>query len=205
MNVPICSDFRFTCWIYSRKNEVILIKLVIITGAAAVGKMTVGQELCKITDLRLFHNHMTIEPVIEIFGCYKPDTIERLRKIIFEDFAKSDNYGLVFTCMFAFDCKDDWDYLNGVISSFPDAEIYFVELVASQEIRLQRNKTENRLKNKPSKRNSELSDALLMRDDENYRLESLDGEVPFENYIKIDNTYLAPETVAQMIKERFSL
>ena len=34
----------------------------------SVGKMTVGQELTKITDLRLFHNHMTIEPVIEIFG-----------------------------------------------------------------------------------------------------------------------------------------
>ena len=43
-------------------------KFVFIIGDAAVGKMTVGQELMKITDLRLFHNHMTIEPVIEIFG-----------------------------------------------------------------------------------------------------------------------------------------
>lgn len=34
--------------------------------------MTVGQELMKITDLRLFHNHMTIEPVLEIFGGYTP-------------------------------------------------------------------------------------------------------------------------------------
>ena len=42
-------------------------KLLFIIGDAAVGKMTVGQELMKITDLRLFHNHMTIEPVIEIF------------------------------------------------------------------------------------------------------------------------------------------
>ena len=45
-------------------------KLVFILGDAAVGKMTVGQELMKITGLRLFHNHMTIEPVIEIFGRY---------------------------------------------------------------------------------------------------------------------------------------
>jgi len=35
-------------------------KLLLIIGDAAVGKMTVGQELTKITDLRLFHNHMTI-------------------------------------------------------------------------------------------------------------------------------------------------
>ena len=33
-------------------------KLVLIIGSGAVGKMTVGQELMKITDLRLFHNHM---------------------------------------------------------------------------------------------------------------------------------------------------
>ena len=39
--------------------------LMIILGSGAVGKMTVGQELMKITDFRLFHNHMMIEPVIE--------------------------------------------------------------------------------------------------------------------------------------------
>ena len=49
-------------------------KLVFIIGSGAVGKMTVGQELMKITDLRLFHNHMTIEPVIEIFGGYDGKT-----------------------------------------------------------------------------------------------------------------------------------
>ena len=43
-------------------------KLVLIVGDGAVGKMTVGQDLMKITDLRLFHNHMTIEPVLEIFN-----------------------------------------------------------------------------------------------------------------------------------------
>ena len=36
-------------------------KLVFIIGSGAVGKMTVGQELMKITDFRLFHNHMMIE------------------------------------------------------------------------------------------------------------------------------------------------
>ena len=43
-------------------------KLVFILGDAAVGKMTVGQELMKITDLRLFHNHITIEPVFRGFS-----------------------------------------------------------------------------------------------------------------------------------------
>lgn len=38
-------------------------KLVVIFGPLAVGKMTVGQELAKRTGLRLFHNHMTIDLV----------------------------------------------------------------------------------------------------------------------------------------------
>ena len=35
-------------------------KLVFLFGDAAVGKMTVGQELTKITDLKLFHNDMSM-------------------------------------------------------------------------------------------------------------------------------------------------
>ncbi|WP_458788405.1 hypothetical protein, partial [Vallitalea sediminicola] len=83
-------------------------KLVFLIGDEAVGKMTVGQELMKITDLRLFHNHMTIEPVIEVFGYFQGKSISRLREIIFEEFAASDNYGLIFTYMWAFDQKSDW-------------------------------------------------------------------------------------------------
>ncbi len=74
-------------------------KLVFIIGNAAVGKMTVGQELMKITDLRLFHNHMTIEPVLEIFGDFNETAISRMRHVIFEEFAKSGKYGMIFTCM----------------------------------------------------------------------------------------------------------
>ena len=37
--------------------------LIVLIGSGAVGKMTVGQELMKITDYRLFHNHHMIEPV----------------------------------------------------------------------------------------------------------------------------------------------
>jgi len=69
-------------------------KLVFIIGDAAVGKMTVGQELTKITALRLFHNHMTIEPVIEIFGRYDGEVVRDMREVIFSHFAASDNYGL---------------------------------------------------------------------------------------------------------------
>ena len=56
-------------------------KLVFIFGDAAAGKMTVGQELSKITDLKLFHNHMSIEPVIELFGTLRPDLCDEISSI----------------------------------------------------------------------------------------------------------------------------
>lgn len=182
-------------------------KLVFIIGNGAVGKMTVGQELMKLTGLRLFHNHMTIEPVLEVFGYYNGTVVAKTREIFFEEFTKSDNYGMIFTYMWAFNEQSDWDYIDHVANIFKEqgAEIYYVELVAPQEVRLKRNETENRLKNKASKRNLETSRNNILKHDEKYRLESYDGEITFENYIKIDNTNLSPEEAAQRIKERFGL
>lgn len=182
-------------------------KLVLIFGDSAVGKMTVGQELCKITDLRLFHNHMTIELVLEIFGSFHKDAILKMRDVIFEEFAKTDNYGLVFTFMWALDEKEDWDIVKGISDIFEKekGEVYYVELDASLDVRLERNKTENRLKNKPSKRNLVLSEERLLNDDNNHRFISYEGEIPFKNFIKIDNTYLEAKEVAEIIKNKFSL
>lgn len=182
-------------------------KLVFLFGDAAVGKMTVGQELMKQTGLRLFHNHMTIEPVLEIFGSFNGNAIKRLRQVIFEEFAKTDAYGMIFTYMWAFDQQSDWDYVAQVRSIFEPyhTEFYYVELVASQQIRLERNASANRLASKPSKRDLESSNLRLLLDDQRFRLESREGEIPFENYMKIDNSNLAPDTVAKMIRDRFAL
>ncbi|MCB2291526.1 AAA family ATPase [Clostridium sp. CS001] len=182
-------------------------KLVFLIGDAAVGKMTVGQELMKITDLRLFHNHMTIEPVIEVLGYFHGKAISRMREVIFEEFAASENYGLIFTYMWAFDQKSDWDYVEHVTNIFKKtgADVYYIELVAPQEIRLQRNITENRLNHKNSKQDIEISNQRLINDDKKYRCVSNQGEVQFENYMKIDNSNLSAELVATMIKEGFNL
>ena len=182
-------------------------KLLLLVGNGAVGKMTVGQELMKQTGLRLFHNHMTIEPVLEIFGQFHRNAILQMREVIFREFAKTDNDGMIHTVMWAFDCPEDWDYVNHVVDIFKEqnAEIYCVELVAPQEIRLLRNETANRLAYKPSKRDVDQSRERVIEMDRQYRFESNPGEIPFENYMRIDNSYLEPETVAAMIKERFCL
>ncbi len=182
-------------------------KLVLIFGDSAVGKMTVGQELCKLTDLRLFHNHMTIEPVIEIFGYFDGKVTRRLRDVYFEEFARSDNYGMVFTYQWAFDCQADWDYIAHVKELFalPEEDIYHVELIAPQQVRLQRNATENRLQHKASKRDVDVSNARLIRDDERYRCVSLPGELDFVHYLRLDNSEMTAEDAARLIRQTFGL
>ena len=182
-------------------------KLVLLVGSGAVGKMTVGQALAKITGLKLFHNHMAIEPVIELFGTYNHRVVEEIRESIFREFAASDQYGLIFTYMWAFDMQEDWDYIAHVQEIFApyNTEVYCVELVASQEVRLARNATENRLRHKKSKQDVEASNRRLQTEDANYRLVSREGELPFEHYLRLDNTALSPEEAAAIIKERFNL
>ena len=180
-------------------------KFVLIIGNTAVGKMTVGQELAKITGLKLFHNHMSIEPVIEIFGNKNNKVVDDIRESVFKNFAKSDNYGLIFTFIWNFENKKTWKKVKHLQKIFKRADMYYIELVSSQEIRLQRNKTENRLKHKPSKRDIEISNERLINDDKKYRLESYDGEIKFKNYIKIDNSNLPAKQVAKIIKETFDL
>jgi len=45
----------------------------------------------------------------------------------------------------------------------------------------------------------------LLNEEEKYRLVSYDGEIPFKNYIKIDNSELTPDEVAELIKSTFDL
>ncbi|MEC1377439.1 AAA family ATPase [Heyndrickxia oleronia] len=185
-------------------------KLVLIFGPQAVGKMTVGQELARITDLKLFHNHMTIDLVSHFFD-YGTKEGKRLvglfREEIFEEVSKSDLYGLIFTYVWAFDLQSDWDEVNKICNIFESkgGTVYFVELEANLEERLERNKSTNRLKHKPSKRNIEWSEKDLISSLKQYRLNSFDGEIQKDNYIKINNTNVSATEVAEIIANKFKL
>lgn len=185
-------------------------KLVLIIGPQAVGKMTVGQELEKITELKFMHNHETLELPARLFG-WGSESRQKLtsifRNAIFEEMAKSDLEGLIFTYVFAFNLKEEWEWLEKTKKLFQNynGELYIVELEAETAERLKRNKTENRLNNKPSKRNIAFTENEIIEDTQKYRLNSQEGEIKEKNYLKINNTNLSAEDVAKMIKEKFEL
>ena len=102
---------------------------------------------------------------------------------------------------------EEWNRIYKYIQIFKEnnAKIYIIELEADIEERLKRNKMENRLLNKPSKRNLEWSEKDLLKSVEKYRFNSKENEIKENNYIRINNTNVGAETVAKIIKEKFEL
>jgi shikimate kinase len=183
-------------------------KFVVIFGPPAVGKMTVGFELAKLTGFKLFHNHMTIDLVLNFFDFDAPQfhrLVGEFRRRIFEEVATGDFSGLIFTFVWAINLESDRNYIESYCDIFrkKGAEIYFVELEADLTERLKRNETEFRLSQKSPKRNIEKSRASLLEQVEKYKLNTDDDFFYTENYLKINNTNLSAEEVGRKIVEEF--
>lgn len=181
-------------------------KLVVIFGPSAVGKMTVGYELQKVTDYKLFHNHMIMEPIYNFWG-YADEQLKRLtsefRNRLFEEFGKSGFTGIIFTYVWAldeeYDHKELLSYIDKMAVDIKD--VLFVELQADQDVRVGRNKTDFRLREKRSKNNLKESELFIYKSEEAYKLNSNDDFFYPNQHIKIDNTNLEPCEVASLIKE----
>lgn len=183
--------------------------LVIICGPQAVGKMTVAESLRDKLRYNMMMNHDSIEVSDRIFGFATPAQKEfnaYFREKAFE-LAVRHNVDLIFTYVCAFDMQEERDYLNTLKALFEGhgGRFYFVELSADLETRLSRNETPHRMERKVSKKDVAWSRANLLKDAKNHRLNSDEDETWFENHLKIDNTNLEPDQVADMIVEAFHL
>ncbi len=177
--------------------------LIVICGPQAVGKMTVAEALRDKLHYCMMMNHDSIELSDHIFGFGTPAQKElngAIRETVFA-LAVKHNIDLIFTFVCAFDMPEDVDYLKNLERQFTQSGggFYFVELFAAIETRLARNETPHRMERKPSKRNVEWSRRDLLKTAERYRLNTDEGEILFAHHLKIDNTDLSPDAVADRI------
>ena len=204
--------------------------LVLILGGQAVGKMTVGEELEKQTNLKLFHNHMTIELANHFYGfgddldeltrkqqkALFSDLRDRLRLVVFDNVAKSFLPGLIFTGAMYYDSEEVWQIMNSYIQAFKNSalsigeetRVFIVELNCHIDERMKRNVSENRLTKKPSKNNIEWSRKDIEKQLLTKRIESNDEDIKrfaADGFIKIDNTNLSAFDTAQIIIKHFGL
>ena len=185
-------------------------KFIIIFGPPAAGKMSVGRELAKITEYKLLHGHMTIELVLEFFdyGTHKFKVLNsEFRRRIMEEVSTSDLPGLIYTYVWGFNLESDKKYVESICEIFTKegGEVYFVELFCELDERLRRNKTRERLSEKPSKRHIDESEARLLEIEQKYVMNTQGDFYYKENFVRIDNTHLSQREVAEKIKEEFNL
>jgi hypothetical protein len=183
--------------------------LIVVCGPQAVGKMTVAESLRDKLRYNMMMNHDSIEMSDRIFGFDTPAQREFnsfFREKAFELAVKHD-VDLIFTYVCAFDVPEELDYLEALQNMFEQSggQFYFVELSATLEKRLARNETPHRMERKASKKDVAWSRANLLHDAENHKLNTDMGETCFENHIKIDNTNLAPDVVADRVIQEFGL
>jgi hypothetical protein len=187
-------------------------ELLLVFGPPAVGKMTVGRALCARSDFRLFHNHHTIEPLLEIFGFGTPpfNTLNsEFRRRVIEEAAASGTR-LVFTFVWALQEESDVGEVRRFMAPYADRglPVAFVELAADLETRLVRNVGEDRIAAKRSKSDLVWSDAHV-RELETQHLMSTDPDRPSpadevlreQPYLRLDNGALSPDEAAQRILE----
>ena len=183
--------------------------LIVVSGPQAVGKMTIAEKIKERLGYSLMVNHDSIEVSDKIFGMGTPAQKE-LNKIIRKgafDTAIQYDIDMIFTFVTAFDSPEDIEYLNNLRNMFEatGGQFYFVELEADVKTRLERNVTPHRLASKFTKNDVERSQKDLLDTMEKYRLNSNDGELICANHMKINNTNLEPEEVADQVVEHFKL
>jgi len=183
-------------------------KFIVLFGPPAVGKMTVGHELAKRTGFKLFHNHMSIDLVLNFFEFGQPAfnrLVSEFRKRIFEEVAASELPGLIFTFVWSLKLESDRNFIDETCDIFRarGGAIYYVELEADLQERLRRNETEFRLAQKPFKRDLKKSRQHLLEIEGEHQLNSKGNFFHQDNYVKIHNTNLSPEEAAQKIIDEF--
>lgn len=111
-------------------------KLIFLHGLPGVGKLTVANELSKLTGFKIFHNHLTVDLVQSVFEFGSLPFIELREKIWLEVFSRAvaaNLNGLIFT--FAFDRTVRGSFIEETLRIIESGggEVFFVELRCSPE------------------------------------------------------------------------
>lgn len=177
-------------------------KLIIIFGPQACGKMTVGKHLSKLTGYKMLHNHISIEVALQYFNWGTEEFGEldsTIRYKIFELLKRSGQEAMIFTFTWGLNLDSDWTYIKKLINDYSE-ETYFIELTASLETRLERNEMPDRLNVKPSKKDIELSRKLIIGYDKTHKFNTK-NDFPFDNHLIINTeVYTAEQSAKQIIK-----
>jgi shikimate kinase len=175
------------------------VKLVLIDGPPAVGKLTVGKVLARQTGFRLFHNHLAIDAVKPVFDFGTPSfwkLVSQLRKEVVDEAAK-EGVNMIFTFVYA--KGEDDEYIKEAVRVVKShgGEVCFVRLYCTPK------ELDRRVANKSRKKMGKLTSRSSLA-----QLASkfdITSEVPFAGGMSLDTTKASPEKVSAAIAKHFGL
>ena len=187
------------------------VRLLLIVGPPAVGKMSVGRRIAERGDFRLFHNHHTIEPLVKVFGYGTPPfnilNGEFRRRVVEE--AAAHDLDLIFTYVWDLEDPADTEAVRHLVTPYLDSpgQIAVVELYADLEARLLRNRGESRLAAKPTKRDLAWSEAnvrtleslVLNTDPSGERTTPADSFLAQHPHLRLDTNDLTEDDAATIV------
>jgi shikimate kinase len=179
---------------------IIFMNLIFIYGPPAAGKLTVAEELAKQTGYKLFHNHLTMDLVRELypeFSDLRFKLADRLRLNVFA-YAAENNTNLIFTYVHDGDTADD-SFTKEVIETIDRSggNVLFVELTAPDNILL------DRVSNESRRRFHKLKDPQILKAQLDQKLYS--ASLTYPNILKIDTSTMNPSQAVSEIISRYKL
>jgi len=174
-------------------------RLIIIYGPPASGKLTVAKELSKIIGDRVLHNHLTSDLLREVLDFGTRDFFEmssKIRMMLFGVAAKK-GVNLIFTVCYV--PKFDNIFIKNIVKLIKEykGKVYFVHLTCDKS------ELKNRVVQKSRKNFKKINSITGMND--TLKKHDFYTSIPFVDSYKINNTKVSAKKAALMIKEHFKL
>ena len=121
-------------------------KLILLYGPPAVGKLTIAKEIARLTGLKLFHAHLTVDLVAALFPLGTPayrQLVWDLRYAVFAAAAQAHLDGMIFTTVYGRDREQFIARCREVVAPF-GGEVCFVHVHCHAETLRQRVVREDR-------------------------------------------------------------
>ena len=126
--------------------------LVVLFGPPAVGKTAVGRALAKLTGFTLYHGHQTMDVISDFFPFGTPSfmRLHRLFSLQILEEAAEQQMSMIVTTGWLFTSPADTAAALALAEPFETrgGNAHYVELWAPIEVRLARNRTEERRRSK---------------------------------------------------------
>jgi RNase adaptor protein for sRNA GlmZ degradation len=174
-------------------------KLIVIYGPPAVGKLTVAKGLSKLTGYKILHNHLTSDIIFSLmeFGTDRFWKHIRELKNCVLNIALEEKMNVIVTICYAH--KRDDRLIKDILDVAKKYNIkpYFVQLICDEKRLLNRVVSESRKKHGKLKNKRKLRGVLKECE--------LFLPIPFVDSFTIDNTNISAKKAAKMIKEHYKL